>query len=846
MRKEALLEGEAILKERPRSVWRILNLGLSCFVLILLLWVAAFGAGSLPPLGVALNPGTGLWNIADRLPIAHSETWHFPQLQQPVTILFEQSGVAHIQAHTDADLFWAMGYLHARFRLTQMDIVRRRAEGRLSEVLGADAISSDRFELSLGLQRSASADWQLMPPSSPAHQALLAYAQGVNTSIHQQIGTHTLPLLFQLLHYEPQDWTPIDSLAIQESLVETLNFSSAPLDDAMRVQSLGYQRAMQWFPILPSDVQHPYDPGPYQTKAALEPLAEQQQALDEALPSVADLSQYINQLPSVLRYHAGSSNGWAVNGFRSSSGKAMLGGDPHLDLTLPSIWYQVEATSPDYTFQGVGVPGLPTILIGKNQSISWTITNTQNQSTLYYLEKTDAAHADQYYWNGAWHRFKHIHEVIPVKGGTSLSLDIKLSVHGPVLATQRFPSSTIAVTWMGAQSMDEVDNILALIQAKNFAQFRDALRTWVAPALTFVYADNQGNIGLLAPGAYPIVRSGSPWLPLPGTGEADVMGMIPFAAIPQVYDPPEHFVFAANQRPVGPNYPYYVGTTFDNFENGYRADEIYQQLSTSSHMTVKDMERLQNDTHDYLATLILPRLLAELQQQAGFSVLEQRGLALLQGWNGEMNENEVAPSLWWTFWQNYLQETFGPWWQASHVPADRFPSLAIGTDQAPLSEDLENWTLHDAHNPAFSLPSGLERSASDVMVLAYKKTIAQLTKQLGARPELWLWGKLHTRLIPSLFQIDELGAGPFPSAGDDWTVNAADNMVSTHGPSWRMIVDWATGQTEGIYPGGQDEDPLSPWYQNQIAIWLQGRYLPLLQSSQVSKLSRTIRWQLLP
>ncbi|MEO7021928.1 MAG: penicillin acylase family protein [Ktedonobacteraceae bacterium] len=840
------------MKRRGLSL-RIVHLLVAVIVAGGVIYAATTGAGPLPPLGPVLNPGTGVWTAASSARPLQSETLHFAGLQQPVKVVFEANGTPHIQAATDDDLFWTIGYLQARFRLTQMDLMRRQGEGRLSEILGKEALSSDQFQVMLGLDRAAKLDWQTLPVGSLIRQELQKYALGVNTRIGEAEQSNTLPFMFKLLNYRPQPWTAIDSLVIQGELTQELDYSTTPLDYAMMVKSLGYDRTMQWFPVLPPDVQHPYDPGPYQAPTGLTPLPSQLALSEGTMQSVASLDQQIRALPSSMRYESASNN-WAVNGPKTISGKALMAGDPHLHQTLPAIWYQIDAASPSYNFSGVTVPGVPLALIGRNQHISWSMTDVQNESTLFYVEKTDKEHPNQYYWNGAWRDMQRISYDIPVKGHATVHQDVYTTVHGPIFpANQGIAGETISIDWMGALPSTDSEGLLAMLKASNFSQFRDALSMWDAPTLNFVYADDQGNIGMISPGYYPIVKAGAPWLPLPGTGEADIIGTIPYAAVPQVYNPPDHIIFTANQRPVGNDYPYFIGTTWGDFDNGYRANEIYNELSSKPTLNMQDMERMQNSTHDYLAGLIVPKLLNTLQQSSP-SESTQQAEALLQSWNGNMDINSPAASIWWTFWTHYLTDTFEPWWQAAHVPVAAHSDLAANSDQASLNEDLENWTLHDPTNAAFALPNGTKRDAQTVMLQAFQESIGELSKKLGNDPAQWQWGKLHTRTIASLLGADALNYGPQASGGDKWTLLAAGgNAISandptqtsaTHGPSWRIIVDWSTGQAEGTYPGGQDENPASPWYENQIAYWWNGRYYPMIDGSAASQQDGSVTWTL--
>ncbi len=837
--------------KQPRWLPRLLQLLLSLIVAAGVLYVAADGVGPLPPLGSTLNVGTGVWTAASAARPVQNETLHFPSLHAPVTVIFEANGTPHIMASTDDDLFWTIGYLQARFRLTQMDLIRRQGEGRLSEILGPQALSSDEFQVMLGLDRAARLDWQALPAS--IHEVLTTYTQDVNTLIQEEEQNNSLPFLFKLLNYQPQPWTPIDSLVIQGELTQIGAFSTMPLDYALMVKALGYQRTMQWFPVLPPDTQHPYDTGPYQQSTSLRPLPSQLTLSQEAMQTIASLDQQIRVLPNAMR-DGSDSNNWAVNGLKTASGKALMAGDPHLQLTLPSIWYQLDASSPGYSFSGASIPGFPVIPIGRNQHISWSLTDVQNQSTFFYVEQTDRAHPHQYYWNGGWRQMQHLTYTIPVKGQPSVRQEVYLTVHGPIFpADQGIAGETISVDWMGALPSTDGEALLEVLKATSFNQFRSALSLWTAPTQNFVYADDQGNIGMISPGYYPVVKSGAPWLPLPGTGESDIIGSIPYNAVPQVYDPPDHLVFSANQRPVGNNYPYYIGTTWNYFDDGYRADEIYAELTSKQQLTAQDIEYMQNSTHDDLAGLIVPKLLKTLQM-ASLSGNEQQAEALLQSWNENMDVTSPTASIWWTFWTHYLADTFEPWWNAYHVPVAAHPDLAVQPGQTSLDEDLEAWTLHDPYNATFSLPNGTKRDASVVMLQAFHESIRELIKTLGNDPVQWQWGKLHTREITSLLGAKVLSYGPRASGGDDSTLNAAGGglmsltdpilMPAVHGPSWRMIVDWSSGQAEGVYPGGQDENPASPWYENEIAAWWNGHYYPMINGPAAQKQPGSVTWTL--
>jgi penicillin amidase len=490
------------------------------------------------------------------------------------------------------------------------------------------------------------------------------------------------------------------------------------------------------------------------------------------------------------------------------------------------------------------VPGLPGVLIGHNQHIAWSLTDTQNQATLFYTEQTSKSRPGQYLWRGAWRRMRQVGYTIPVRGAAPVRLTVGITVHGPVMTRA---GQTTSVDWMGNIPSPDLAVMLAVARAHDFAQFHAALAGWRAPSQNFVYADDHGNIGAVSAGYYPLVRRGDPWLPLPGTGADDVAGVIPYQAVPQVYDPPGHLVATANQRPVTASYPYYIGTTDDFFDPGYRAGQIYAQLHGQAGMKPPAFAAIQLSTTDALARRIVPRLLAALGRH--LPAAQQAAASLLRGWDGSMTASSAAAAVWWTFWGDYLSAVFGPWWAAAKVPVHSdHAGLAVSAQQFSLDQVLAAWTLSDPANSAFTAPGGPRRTAPQVMRAAFAAAVTHLAARLHGTPPAWAWGRLHTRQFPSVTQAPGLGYGPRASGGDSWTIDAADGgLVSHSGPSWRMIVAWtghgsAAGQ--GIYPGGQSENPASPWYTDQMAGWWNGRYLPMPPAGGYP--AGPIRWALSP
>jgi penicillin G amidase len=406
---------------------------------------------------------------------------------------------------------------------------------------------------------------------------------------------------------------------------------------------------------------------------------------------------------------------------------------------------------------------------------------------------------------------------------------VDITVHGPIM-TQA--GQTTSVDWMGNVPSPDLAAILAVDQATDFSQFKAALTGWYAPSQNFVYADAAGNIGAISPGYYPQVAAGcQPWLPMTGTGRCDVTGVIPYPAVPQAYDPPSHVLATANQRPVTSAYPWYIGTSADFFDPGYRAATIYAALrGRAAPLTAASFAAIQTSLTDQLAARVVPELLTALRGTS-LSSAERTAAQLLTTWNHAMAADSAAAAIWWTFWSDYLSDVFQPWWDHGNVPVSKDrEGLKVSASQASLDEDLEAWTLGDPANPAFSPPSGPRRTAPQVMRQAFGTAVSDLASTLGGAPEQWAWGRLQSRAFPALNGANGLGYGPRPGGGDPFTPDAADGQpVASTGPSWRMIVTLSAAglSAQGVYPGGQDENPASPWYTDQVPLWWDGRYLPV-------------------
>ncbi len=787
--------------------------GISIVGVAVLAVVQGVGVGGVPALGPALDPATGVMNLGTRAGVPQTSSIALAGLKAPVTVGFSKDGIASVSGPNQLAVYQAIGYVEGRNRLFQMDLIRREAAGNLAAILGPSYLTSDLFELRLGLIRAAERNLAALPPSSLA--ILKSFSAGVNDAISYDESHNAMPTAIRLLGYTPAKWTPLDSMLVQGFMTQMLDYTQTPVDYSIMIRHVGFAQTMKLFPIIAPNSQVPYDPGPYNFKGTVPP--------DPATTVSSGLAIALNQLqtqaaalPSYAIHTFSNSNNWAVSGSRTANGLPLLAGDPHLQQTLPSIWYWLSASAPGLHFSGVTVPGLPVILIGRNQNIVWSLTNVENQATFFYSEKTSSSHPGSYFHDGAWVPYHYYHYTVAVKGESPVQLTVPVTVQGPVLTVR---GATVAVDWLGNHLSPDLPDLIKVSKAANWSQFKAAISTWFAPTQNWAFADRQGQIGLMSPGGYPIFAHGNPWTVMSGTGASDIVGYVPFAEQPQTYNPPAGYVFTANQRPVSASYPYYIGTSWDFFSNGYRADEIKSFLASHPKLTTAQAEQLQNSVTDYLATKMVPWLVATVDATHPTPQVAQ-ATALLAKWNDQMTAASPAAAIWWTFLSNDLKQAFGPWFRGVPQPANS--SLDLNQINNALMEDLQVLNLDHARftPPGTTTPLDPASVASSALAA----TVSQLTHQLGPI-STWSWGRLHSREFTSLTGAASLAYGPRASSGDNWTVDAADGLLlSEAGPSWRMIVNF-DGQSRAIYPGGQSENPLSPWYENQIPYWWSGTYL---------------------
>ncbi|AKV75331.1 penicillin amidase [Metallosphaera sedula] len=825
------------------------RLVLSGVVLVVVILLGSLPLGPLPPLFSLLNPSTGVWATE---PSYSTGVTTFTLTQGNnhalVTVYREPDGFIGIASNETWAVYYEQGYLEAEYRLAQMEFLLLTATGNLSTVLGKSALSSDIFFRELGDYQIAQQEVANLSPTSYTYMAVSEFVKGINDYI-ASVSPARLPLLFKLLGYRPTNWTITDVFALQQLFLwENTASQFDPLYFTFALEKMPPNVVRAFYPAYPEGIQHPIvpnslNPGIYTESGDVANLSLYTPSyfypLNASPPDPPTLplnltvgTGYcaINIPQLLLSLRDLGSNDWAVNS-PLTGGSGLLASDPHLSTTVPSIWIGFQLVSPGQNVVGVVFPGFPGIVLGHNPYIAWGATNGQIQQTYFYAEETSPSHPGQYFWNGEWVNFSVTNETIYVKGSAPYHLQVLRARNGVVIQTSPV---TIAMDWVGLQPTYELTFFLRVDRATSVLEFQSIAEQYFKVATqNWAVADSRGNIGIFSYGLFPIISQGDPRGILPGTGQYDWEGFVPIQYQPSLYDPPTGFVFSANQITVSPGYPFYLGW---DYESGMRANEIYTVLSQLHSANLTAMEELQLNVHDFSTNVFLKPLLTALAQ-AGYNDTPE--YQALSQWNGDMYANSTAATIYYFWLINYISYVFKPWLLYYNItPSEGLGSVSffLGPDDyyhGPLVEDLENWTVNYPNITWFSNPiTKVRGNASYDMVQAYLETVKNLTSTLGNFSSAWEWGNLHKRVLSSFFGIQALNTVELPASGDGNTVDASYGLVSSFGPSWRLVVNMSDPlDGQGIYPGGVTENPVSPYYSNTFEPWNDGVYYTLIPSN---------------
>lgn len=746
--------------------------------------------GQLDP-NLSINSPYNHDRLAEAIPTTLTKSGSFlnlPGLTDQVEVLREPSGVVHIQAQNDNDLFFALGVVHAQDRLWQMDYQRRLAAGRLSEVLGQASLRQDILTRTLGLYRAAESAYQHLSPETK--QVVDRYTAGINAYLATE---PTLSQEFRLLNYKPEPWQPADVLVglKTQSLSLARNYQSELTRAQRLAQGLSLDRIEELLPPYPEDAPTILQASVPELPALAALRQESVQTSPLALQSISTFTD------SPL---GEASNNWVVSGSRTTTGKPFLANDPHLTLQVPSLWYIAHLKSPSFDVIGATFPGLPGVAIGHNRKIAWGITNVEaDVQDLYVLEQT--ADSLGYSYKGGVQPYQRRQETIQVQGAAAVVISVRESVYGPVISDALGLSQPLALRWVSLGSTDgTLEAFLNINRAENWEEFKTGLQSYVAPSQNFVYADIEGNIGYIAPGQIPIRQPGHTGLnPVPGNGEFDWQEFIPFEELPQVLNPAEGFIVTANNKVTPPTYPYSISR---QWAEPYRAERIRELLLSKDKLSLEDMQTFQLDQVSLLYRNFRPILerLDLTSEQA--RTWRDRLLA----WDGDTRPDSMEATV----------------FEAWYTELTRLPGAPVG--QAYLSSPRFLLQALQNGDPACnqSGPGCLDDAA---------QVLEQVLERFG--DSVPRWGELHqANIAHPVLPINR----QVPFGGDAYTVNVGpynpQTFVMSFGPSYRQIVDLGSlDNSLFIYPIGQSGDQSSPYFDNLLSFWQQGEYLPMKTKS---------------
>ncbi|MGV9773598.1 penicillin acylase family protein [Streptosporangium sp. NPDC003464] len=814
-------------------------------------------------LGVVLA-GAGVWTVRASFPQLAGEL-KVDGLAKKVTVYRDKTGIPHIYADSPDDLFLAQGYVHAQDRFFEMDFRRHVTAGRLSEMFGSATLVEDKVIRTMGWRRVAEAELPML--TEQTRRYLDAYAKGVNSWMDRNPGFAGRSLEYAVLKltnfgYQPEPWTPVDSLSWLKAMAWDLRSNmSDEIGRALAASRLPRERVEQLWPGYPFDTHQPIvtqgsvtgDGFDQDTEPGQDTGAGRDTTTRPDTGALTRAAEAMRAVPSLMGDPKGGngigSNSWVIGGRHTTSGKPLLSNDPHLSAGMPSVWYQTglhcrtKSAACPFDVTGFSFSGVPGVIIGHNDKISWGFTNLGPDVADLYLERVKD---DSYLFTGSWKPLTTRVETIKVAGGDPVRLKVRETMHGPILSDvmesvkETLPGAAtafqeqadaVALKWTALEPGRTADAIFSLNSAQDWQQFRAAASRFDVPAQNLIYADTRGNIGYQAPGRIPVRARGDGTWPVPGwTGEYSWQSTIPFDELPSVYNPPEGYIVTANNAVVDPErYPHLLTK---DWAYGYRSQRILDRLQSElrkGKVDVATMGKVQQDTHNGFAQFLVPKLMDLKVAGASGDARE-----LLRSWDYSQSAGSSPAMYFNAVWRHLLIETFN-----DDLPESAWPG---GGDRwfevvRVMLDDPGDPFWDDARTEAAETRDDMLRRA---MAMAYD----ELSATLGPDPKSWHWGDLHSlELVNQTFGTSGIAPiewlfnrGPFPVGGNDDAVNAAGWDVQkdyTVGwlPSMRMVVDLADlDRSQWVNLTGASGHAFHDNYWDQAPLWADGRTVPMLSS----------------
>lgn len=831
-------------------------------------------------------------------------------LSDPVTVKRDHSGIPQVYADSSKDLFLAQGYVQAQDRFWEMDVRRHMTAGRLSEMFGKGQVQTDAFLRTLGWRRTAEREYKQLSPETKAN--LKSYSAGVNDYLKDHKGS-ALSVEYKALglsgtDYTPQKWTPVDSIAWLKAMAWDLRSNMTnETDRALMSSRLTRKQVDQLYPDYPYDRNKPvvqdgalpkgdkdFDPeGDSATSqsSALGP----QQAIHNASSQLGDVTDKLDKVPGTLGPNGSGigSNSWVVSGKYTTTGKPLLANDPHLAPQLPSVWYQMGlhcrtvGKSCPYDVSGFTFSGLPGVVIGHNQDISWGMTNLGADVSDLYLERVRGG---RYVYDGKEVPYRTRKETIKVAGGKSRRITVRETNNGPIVsdrnnelrevgqsapvdnaAPDRGDGYAVALRWTALSPSKSMDAVFGLNKARDFHQFRSSARDFAVPSQNLIYADTKGNIGYQAPGRIPIRGKGDGRYPAPGWDPRyRWKGYIPQSSLPYEYNPQRGYIVTANQSVIDKKkYPYLLTKDWGYGTRSQRINDLIQsKIKDGGKVSMGDMQSMQQDNSNEMAKVLVPYLL-KINIKDGYVREAQQ---LLQGWDYTQDADSAPAAYFNGVWRNLLKLAFGDKLPKEVRVKGDCLNVRPTNDSGPV-DDLSGKTRLvrecGQRDAATAQPDGGDRwfevvrkllkhphshwwktqgsrgrpgdhNRDELLAHAMKDARWELTSKLGKDIDTWNWGRLHRLMLRNQtigtngpgFMQRLLNRGPWNLGGGKDAVdatgwNAAGGYSVIWVPSMRMVVNLDNlDKSRWINLTGASGHAFDDHYTDQTDKWSKGQTLP--------------------
>ncbi|RXK61848.1 penicillin acylase family protein [Lacibacter luteus] len=806
---------------------RLIPFLISSAVTIGLVYTLNTRIGPAPALGKFLSPQHGFWQNAEPADKNFSEELRFPQLSGNANVYFDERLVPHVVADNDADAYFIQGYLHAKFRLWQMEFSTHAAAGRISEIIGERAVNFDKEQRRIGMVFAAENMLKEMEVNEFTKLSVDNYTKGVNAYI-ETLAESELPIEYKILGYSPEKWNNLKTALFIKQMTKTLAFS---VDD-LPLTALRKVFSDDQIEILYPQLQDSLDPIVPKGTTFAPPAA-------TAVAPVGADSVYLQKKDSALKMALmdqpskdNGSNNWAVSGAKTKSGAPILCNDPHLELSLPAIWYEMQITTNNMNAYGVSFPGIPGVVIGFNDSIAFGFTNAGRDVRDFYEIKFKDNTKKQYWFNNEWRDAPQRIEEIKVKGKPAVFDTVAYTVFGPVTYDESFTTpltnkKAIATRWIAHDPSNELLMWHYLDRAKNYDDYYNAIKYFTVPAQNMIFASKRGDIAIWQQGHFPLRWNRQGLYVMPGQDSSYMwQGIIPPDENPHQVNPERGFVSSANQRPVDGTYPYFIPGGYDV----YRGLEINRRLAKMNGITTTDMQQLQNVNYNPFAEVVT-KLMKKYTNASSLSADEKRFFEMIQQWDLQNNINSKAATVF-QVWFDSLETKI--WYDE-----------LTQQDSVVYAWPYEN-TLADAltRDSAFSFIDDINTTAKetiyDVFAASLKAAIPVLLQmekegklEWGAHKNTTVYHMLKDAVMP--FARKGLAIG-----GGKHIINAAQH---SHGPSWRMIVE-LTNETDAyvVYPGGQSGNPGSKYYDLFIDTWAAGKYYKAWVMKKGEEKNAKVKW----